>query len=63
MKASCGTNVPGILVGCKSDLPKQVNFDQGQSVALLNDMIYFETSAKLNQGVNEAFQSLIDTAS
>ena len=55
MKASCGTNVPGILVGCKSDLPKQVNFDQGQSVALLNDMIYFETSAKLNQGVNEAF--------
>ena len=48
MKEQCDANVPGIIIGCKSDLPKKVTFDQGQTLAMVNDMIYFETSAKLN---------------
>ena len=56
--------MPGILLGCKSDLEDQrvINYEDALSVAQSYDMKYIETSSKDNINVTEGFQSIIDTA-
>ena len=56
--------IPTILVGCKTDFEdrRQVTFEEANSFAIQNSWMYFETSAKLNKGVNEAFQCIISKA-
>lgn len=49
-----------LLVGNKSDLTgsRVVTFDQGHDFASKHGMGFFETSAKVNHSVEEAFISL-----
>jgi len=51
-------SVPIILVGNKSDLPKQISDSEVNDFTKEVDMQYFETSAKSNINVNEVFLSM-----
>jgi Ras-related protein Rab-2A len=46
-----------ILVGNKKDLEqdRQVSFDEGERFAKSHGLNFFETSAKTNEGVGQAF--------
>jgi small GTP-binding protein len=46
-----------VLIGNKNDLQDQrkVSFEEGESFAKENDLIFFETSAKTSAGVEETF--------
>ena len=54
-------NIPILLVGNKSDLSskRKVTFEEASMVAKTLNMIYFETSAKDDINIYEAFLSLI----
>ena len=49
--------MPGILLGCKSDLENKrvINYDDAQTIAQSNGMKYIETSSKLNINVTDGF--------
>jgi small GTP-binding protein len=48
-----GENVKIALVGNKIDLEREVTYNEGQEFAMSNKMLYFETSAKENIGIDE----------
>jgi len=49
-----------LLVGNKSDMPRQVNEKQAQEFCHNHNITFLETSAKTNHNVNEIFVQLID---
>ena len=51
-------DIPYILVGNKSDLPRVVDKESAQKKADEFGVEYVETSAKLNENVDEAFKTL-----
>ena len=51
-----------VLVGNKSDLERSVSTEEAQQIADLNDIKYFETSAKENTNIDEAFNYLAQKA-
>ena len=54
-----------ILLGNKVDLPKElweVTTDEAKAFAEKHQLIYFETSAKTKQGINEAFSYVANEA-
>lgn len=56
----CPSGIPKLLLGCKSDLPKpEVTIQMATVYAKENDMDVFETSSKMNQGVQDAMLQLI----
>lgn len=53
-------DVPMVLVGNKIDLPHhEVDHELAQAYAKSHHMPYIETSAKINQGVDDAFYTLV----
>ena len=46
-----------MLIGTKCDIGNQrkISYEQGNQLAHLHEMIFFETSAKTNEGIEEAF--------
>lgn len=46
------------LVGCKSDLPRQVTEEQCQEFAQSMGATYFETSSKANKNIEETFLAI-----
>jgi small GTP-binding protein len=51
-------DIPYILVGNKTDLSRNVDKSLVEAVVKKNNIQYFETSAKLNENVDMAFESL-----
>lgn len=51
-------DVPYIIVGNKTDLPRQIDKDIIENKLKSLNVNYFETSAKLNENVDEIFESL-----
>lgn len=51
-------DVPYVIVGNKTDLQRKVNTELIQNKIKAVGVKYFETSAKLNENVDEAFESL-----
>lgn len=47
-----------ILIGCKSDLEIEVPTDEILLFAEKHGVGYYQTSAKENEGVNDAFRSI-----
>ena len=47
------------LIGCKSDLEPKVYTDEILTFAERNKCVYFQTSARENEGVNECFEAII----
>ncbi|KAJ1620254.1 P-loop containing nucleoside triphosphate hydrolase protein [Pavlovales sp. CCMP2436] len=59
---SNGTQLPAVLIGNKADLPtvpSRVSSGEAEDFAARHSMQYFETSAMGNQGVTEAFSTLM----
>ncbi|EQB60446.1 ras-related gtp-binding protein rab11 [Vairimorpha apis BRL 01] len=53
-------NIPIMLIGNKIDLQnKQVSTEYGQDVALRNELMHFETSARTGDNVYKAFYELV----
>ena len=52
-------NVKKIIIGNKTDLPREVSFKEGEEFANNYDLVYFETSAKTRENVNESIDYLI----
>lgn len=52
-----GSNIVKVLVGNKSDLEdeRQIKKEEGEALAKKNDFYFFETSAFLNQNIQEVF--------
>jgi small GTP-binding protein len=63
---SIGTNlgetsssIKRIIIGNKTDLTREISRDDAEIFAKNNGIDYFEASAKMNTGVNEAVQYLV----
>jgi small GTP-binding protein len=61
-KKNTNYNVPLVLIGNKIDLEKEreVSFQEGEKLAQIYNMEFFECSAKDNINVNECFNCLIE---
>ena len=55
-------SVKFVLFGNKSDLQdsRAVNYDEGAEIAKKNSMVFYETSAKNGENINEGFEFLVD---
>ena len=53
-------SVVRMLIGTKCDIGEQrkISYEQGNQLAHEHEMIFFETSAKTNEGIEEAFTVL-----
>lgn len=49
-----------LVVGCKSDLPREVAYEEAADEAKRHDAAYVETSALNSDGVEEAFGELVE---
>ena len=59
IEKNASKNVYKILVGNKSDLKnRKITFEKGKEFANLHGMKFFETSAKENRNVEEAFKEM-----
>ena len=60
IEKNASKNVYKILIGNKNDLEKdrKVTFEKGKEFANLHGMKFFETSAKENKNVEEAFEEM-----
>ncbi|KAF7700562.1 Ras-related protein Rab2BV [Cucumispora dikerogammari] len=47
------------LIGNKSDLKREVTDEKGRKEAQTENMKYFSTSAKLNEGVEDVFENIV----
>jgi Ras-related protein Rab-2A len=57
----CGKIIPAFLLGNKADLPtRQVTSEEASKTAASLGMEYLETSAKLGQNVDKAFNRVVD---
>ncbi len=59
-----GVNLPIVIIGNKSDLPKEqrkISFQEGFEYAQSNNCLFFETSAKLGENIQEPFEELVQT--
>jgi len=54
------TNIKRILLGNKTDLERNVSFEEGEAFAKEHGFVYFETSAKDNVNIQNAFDFLIN---
>lgn len=54
------TNIKRILLGNKTDLERNVSFEEGEAFAKEHGFVYFETSAKENINIKHAFDFLIN---
>ncbi|KAG8469131.1 hypothetical protein KFE25_007649 [Diacronema lutheri] len=62
--SSTGSQLPMVLIGNKADLPpsaSRVSSGEAEQFASRHGMQYFEASAMANQGVTEAFSTLMAT--
>ena len=62
---NCNKNPKIILLGNKADLEekRQVSFEEGKSLAKLNNYVFMEVSCKKNKNIKEAMEiafSLVD---
>jgi len=55
LKRYAGENIPIMLIGNKSDLPKQVPTEEAQEFAAKHGLAFLETSAKTAENVDDAF--------
>ena len=46
------------MIGTKCDLDRKISKEEGEKIAIENNIKFFETSAKENINVNETFESL-----
>ena len=60
IEKNASKNVYKILIGNKNDMEKErkVSFEKGMEFADLHGMKFFETSAKENKNVEEAFKEM-----
>lgn len=58
-KSQCPSTITLFLIGNKTDLNdnRAVTYEEGENLAKLNDMKFFETSAKENFNINEVFNT------
>lgn len=63
MKDHAQEDVTKILLANKADLKneKVISTEQGLEFAKLNDMAFYETSARTGLGIKEAFESVAGT--
>ena len=52
--------INGVILGNKSDLVRQVSFEDAQKFAIEKGLKYFETSAKLDKNNKKAIASLLE---
>jgi translation elongation factor EF-4 len=55
----CDENLPIMLIGNKIDLVRTITEEEGRNLAKHCNIHYSEVSAKTNEGVQEAFRSLV----
>jgi len=55
----CGQDACKILIGNKTDRPRQVSTDEGEKKAECYKIKFFETSAELGENVDQAFKEFI----
>ena len=54
------TEIKKIIIGNKIDLQREVSKEEAEAFAEQNKVNYFETSAKLNQGISESIRYLAE---
>jgi small GTP-binding protein len=54
------TEIKKIIIGNKIDLQRDLSKEEAESFAKENNVPYFETSAKLNQGISESVRYLAE---
>ena len=60
LEENCNLGVSSVLVGNKKDLTetREVSYDEGKAMADKNGMLFFETSAKTGEGIENIFLAI-----